>query len=62
MKTKAKMLISGWIIKALDAANVDPALVKALIKKPPIVHGGPRARRFPWPKRRHFGAKELAAV
>lgn len=48
--------------RLLDAANIEPAVVKALVRKPPIVHGGPRARRFPWPRRRHFDKRERQAV
>lgn len=48
--------------RLLDRANIEPALVKAVIRKPPIVHGGPRARRMPWPRRRHFDKRERQAV
>ena len=43
-------------------ANIEPAMVKALLLKPPPVHGGPRARRLPWPRRRHFDKREKRAV
>ena len=43
-------------------ANIEPALVKALVRKPPVVHGGPRARRMPWPRRRHIDRRERRAV
>ena len=43
-------------------ANIEPAVVKALLRKPPPVHGGPRARRMPWPRRRHFDKREKRAV
>ena len=56
------MAVGPLIIKTLDAANIEPALIKAIIKKPPMVHGGPRARRFPWPRRRHFDKRERDAV
>lgn len=46
----------------LRVANIEPALFKALIRKPPLVHGGPRARRWPWPRRRHFDNREKKAV
>ena len=48
--------------KALDWANIDPAYVKALIRKPPIIHGGPKTRHWPWPRRRHFDKREKKAV
>jgi perosamine synthetase len=48
--------------RLLDSANIEPALVKAVVRKPPMVHGGPRARRLPWPRRRHFDKRELRAV
>lgn len=56
------MLAAGIARKMLVAANIEPAFVKALIKKPAIVHGGPRARRFPWPRRRHYDRRERNAV
>lgn len=62
MKAKLKILVGGWLIKFLHKLAIDPALVKALIKPHVIVHGGPKTRRFPWPRRRHFGAAERRAV
>ena len=43
----SRILAAGVAKKALTAANIEPAFVKALIKSPAPVHGGPRARRFP---------------
>jgi perosamine synthetase len=48
--------------QVLDFLNIDPALIKAIIRTPPAVHGGPRARRWPWPRRRHFDKREKRAV
>src|SRR5689334_10546449 len=48
--------------QVLDLLNIDPALINAIIHKPPEVHGGPRARRWPWPRRRHFDKREKRAV
>jgi perosamine synthetase len=48
--------------RMLDTANIEPAVVKAALRKPADVHGGPRARRFPWPRRRHFDKRERQAV
>ncbi|MGB6481338.1 MAG: DegT/DnrJ/EryC1/StrS family aminotransferase, partial [Candidatus Sulfotelmatobacter sp.] len=48
--------------RVLDIAGIEPALVKALLRKPPPVHGGPRVRRMPWPRRRHFDKREKRAV
>lgn len=42
--------------------HIDPASAKALLRPPAPVHGGPRARRFPWPRRRHFDKRERQAV
>jgi perosamine synthetase len=50
------------IRRLLDLANIEPALIKAMIRKPSAVHGGPRARRWPWPRRRHFDKREKRAV
>src|SRR5882762_8994792 len=58
----AKRFAADVARRALVLANIEPALVKALVRKPPQVHGGPRARRFPWPRRRHFDEREKWAV
>src|SRR5580704_16558057 len=58
----AKQLAFGIVRRALYIANIEPAWVKALVRKPPTVHGGPRARRWPWPRRRHFDKREKRAV
>jgi len=57
-----KGLAVGAARQVLSMANIEPALVKALLRKPPSVHGGPRARRWPWPRRRHFDKRERRAV
>jgi perosamine synthetase len=51
-----------FLRQLLDLLNIDPALIKAVIRTPPAVHGGPRARRWPWPRRRHFDKREKRAV
>jgi perosamine synthetase len=48
--------------RVLGVVNVELAWVKALLRNPPPVHGGPRARRFPWPRRRHFDIREKQAI
>ncbi len=58
----AKRFAASMARRALVLANIEPALVKALVRKPPQAHGGPRARRFPWPRRRHFDKREKRAV
>jgi perosamine synthetase len=58
----AKRFAFGIARRALSIANIEPAVVKALLRKPPPVHGGPRARRLPWPRRRHFDKREKRAV
>ena len=58
----AKGFAIGIVRQALNAANIEPVMVKALLRKPPPVHGGPRARRWPWPSRRHFDKREKRAV
>ena len=60
--TSAKILAVRLARRILDVANIDPAMIKALICRPPPVHGGPRARRWPWPRRRHFDGREKRAV
>jgi perosamine synthetase len=51
--------LARWLV---DLVNIDPALIKAIMRKPPVVHGGPRTRRWPWPRRRHFDKREKRAV
>jgi dTDP-4-amino-4,6-dideoxygalactose transaminase/predicted dehydrogenase len=52
----------GIARRALGLVNVEPALVKAMMRKPPPVRGGPRARRWPWPRRRNFDRRERRAA
>lgn len=42
--------------------GITTAHIKALIRKPAQVHGGPKARHRPWPQRRHFDHREIRAV
>jgi dTDP-4-amino-4,6-dideoxygalactose transaminase len=58
----AKQFVANIARQALGMANIEPALVKALARKPAAVHGGPRARRMPWPRRRHIDRREKRAV
>jgi len=58
----AKTKAIGIAKKALATANIDPALVKAAIRRPADVHGGPRTRRWPWPRRRNIDRRERDAV
>ena len=48
--------------RILGALSIEPAFVRALVKPPGEIHGGPTTRRWPWPRRRHLGADERAAV
>lgn len=58
----AKGFAFGIARRTFSIANIEPAVVKALLRKPPPVHGGPRARRLPWPRRHHFDNREKRAV
>ncbi len=62
MLRSLRMMVGPLVKKVLVAANIEPALVKAVVKKPPMVNGGPAARRWPWPRRRHFDKRERDAV
>src|SRR5689334_20257143 len=62
MLSSLKLMAGPLAKKILVAANIDPALVRALVKKPAPVHGGPKVRRLPWPRRRHFDKRERNAV
>ena len=57
-----KQQVIRVIRRLLDLVDIEPALIRAMIRKPPAVHGGPRARRWPWPRRRHFDKREKGAV
>lgn len=57
-----KQIAAGTARRLLRFARIEPATIKALLRKPPQVHGGPRARRWPWPRRRHFDERERRAV
>lgn len=46
----------------LKAVGLDPVIIRAMLRKPAPVHGGPRVRRWPWPQRRHFDARERRAA
>ncbi len=59
---RIKSLVVSVVRWSIDLVNIEPALIKAMIRKPPAVHGGPRARRWPWPRRRHFDKREKRAV
>src|SRR5207302_1603399 len=54
--------ISSTGRRFLQAVNVRPATLKAAIRAPKSPLGGPRARRWPWPERRHFDKRERRAV
>ena len=62
MHIKPKRLAISIARKIIGSANIDPAFIKALLRKPPQVNGGPRTRRWPWPRRRHFDRQEQRAV
>lgn len=55
-------LVKGLAREVLGMANIQPGTIRALLRKPAPVHGGPRARRWPWPERRHFDKRERQAV
>jgi dTDP-4-amino-4,6-dideoxygalactose transaminase/predicted dehydrogenase len=48
--------------RCLAQLGVGPAHVKALLRRPARVHGGPQVRRWPWPRRRMFDRRERRAV
>lgn len=57
-----KRIVTGIGRPVLRVTGIDPALVKAALRKPPAVRGAPPVRRWPWPRRRHFGKEERNAV
>src|SRR5262245_46253062 len=62
MLNSLKSMVVPVAKNALLMANIRPGVVKALVKKRPVVHGGPRARVLPWPTRRHYDKREIQAV
>lgn len=59
---RGRNILKNIARRILDLANINPAFVKALIRKPSDIHGGPKVRRWPWPSRRHFDQREKKAV
>jgi perosamine synthetase len=55
-----KVIIQIKYLMALCGVSTDH--IKAIVRKPPLIHGGPKVRRWPWPKRRHFDSREIRAV
>lgn len=57
-----KSVAKGVVKAGLELAQIQPATVRALVRKPGPVNGGPKTRRWPWPRRRLFDARERAAA
>jgi dTDP-4-amino-4,6-dideoxygalactose transaminase len=57
----SRSLLQG-IKWALANFGITPAHVKVLLRKRPNIHGGPKARHWPWPRRRHIDTRESRAV
>ena len=58
----AKLSLKRFVKWVLEILHLQPATIRALLRKPAQVHGGPKTRRFPWPQRRHFDARERRAA
>lgn len=58
----AKWSLKRFVKWVLQVLHLSPATIRALLRKPAQVHGGPKTRRFPWPQRRHFDARERRAA
>jgi dTDP-4-amino-4,6-dideoxygalactose transaminase len=52
----------GIVKWGLSLVGIDPLAVRALVRKPAPVNGGPPVRRKPWPKRRHYDGRERRAA
>lgn len=48
--------------KTLAITGIEPATIKAVIRRPKSVNGGFKIRRWPWPRRKHLGKEERRAV
>ena len=63
MLLKIRLIVGPLLKKIIVGLGLDPSWVKAVVKPPVSIHGGgPRARRFPWPRRRHFDVREKRAM
>jgi perosamine synthetase len=62
LASSPRQFVLGAARRALALLNIDPVSIRAAVCKPEIVHGGPRTRRWPWPRRRHFDRQERQAV
>jgi dTDP-4-amino-4,6-dideoxygalactose transaminase/predicted dehydrogenase len=62
IRTGSAVAVRPLARSVLSFVGIQPATVKALLRKPAPVHGGPRVRRWPWPRRRHFDYQERRAV
>jgi len=62
IRAATRLAVKRSARSVLSFAGIQPATVKALLRKPGPVHGGPRVRRWPWPRRRHFDRREKRAV
>jgi perosamine synthetase len=59
---RARRIAVRVVRRALETAQVQPESLKALVRRPHDVHGGPQVRRWPWPRQRHFDRREKRAV
>lgn len=48
--------------RILSLVGLEPSVIKAMIRPPAPVHGGPRTRIRSWPRRRTFGRPEKQAL
>jgi perosamine synthetase len=54
--------VVGSVKRGLALLNVSPTAVRAFVRTPAPVNGGSRVRTKPWPRRRHYDARERRAV
>lgn len=62
IRTTAIAGLTNAIKYILSSFGLEPAVIKAMLRKPALVHGGPKTRIRPWPRRRTFGKAEKKAV
>jgi perosamine synthetase len=57
-----RSVVVDIVNRGMALLNISPSTVRALIRKPAPVNGGPRVRTKPWPRRRHYDARERRAA
>lgn len=55
-------VVVGAVKRTMTLFDIEPASVRVFFRKPAPVNGGPPVRTTPWPRRRHYDARERRAA